>query len=72
MPLPTPSRSAPRRRFLRATGQATAALAAVALALTGCSTGPASPTAADAPSQLASSAFPVTIQHVFGETIIEE
>ena len=72
MPLPTPSRSAPRRRFLRATGQATAALAAVALALTGCSTGPASPTAADAPGQLAGSAFPVTIQHVFGETIIEE
>ncbi|MDP9980638.1 iron complex transport system substrate-binding protein [Pseudarthrobacter oxydans] len=72
MPLPAPGRTVPRRRFLRATGQATAALAAVALSLTACSTGPANSTAADAPSQSASSAFPVTIKHVFGETTIKE
>ena len=72
MPLPTLSRTLPRRRFLRATGQATAVLAAVALSLTACSTGPATSTATDAPSQSASSAFPVTIKHVFGETTIKE
>lgn len=72
MPLPAPSTALPRRRFLRATGQATAVLAAVALSLTACSTGPASSTAADAPSQSASSAFPVTIKHAFGETIVKE
>ena len=49
MPLPAPSAALPRRRFLRATGQATAVMAAVALSLTACSTGPASSTAADAP-----------------------
>ena len=72
MPLPTPSRALPRRRFLRATGQAAAVLAAVALSLTACSTGPANSTAAEAPSQSASSAFPVTIKHAFGETVIKE
>ena len=72
MPLPTPSRALPRRRFLRTAGQATAVLAAVALSLTACSTGPAASTAADAPSQSASSAFPVTIKHAFGETTISE
>jgi iron complex transport system substrate-binding protein len=72
MPLPAPSTALPRRRFLRATGQATAALAAVALSLTACSTGPATSTAADAPSQSASSAFPVTIKHAFGETTVKE
>ncbi|WCI07960.1 iron-siderophore ABC transporter substrate-binding protein [Arthrobacter sp. OVS8] len=72
MPLPTLSRALPRRRFLRATGQATAVLAAVALSLTACSTGPASSTAAESPSQSASSAFPVTLKHAFGETTIKE
>lgn len=72
MPLPTPSRALPRRRFLRAAGQVTAALAAVALSLTACSTGPAASTAADATGQSASSAFPVTIKHAFGETTISE
>ena len=72
MPLPSPGSTAPRRRLLRTTGQAAAVLAAVALSLAACSTGPASSTAADAPSQSASSAFPVTIKHVFGETTIEE
>ncbi|AOT02752.1 iron-siderophore ABC transporter substrate-binding protein [Arthrobacter sp. U41] len=72
MPLPLPGSALPRRRFLRATGQATAALAAVVLSLTACSTGPANSTAADAPSQSAGSAFPVTIKHAFGETTIPE
>lgn len=72
MPLPAPNPDLPRRRFLRATGKATAVLAAVALSLTACSTGPASSTAADAPSQSAGSAFPVTLKHAFGETTIEE
>ncbi|MEC5180411.1 ABC transporter substrate-binding protein [Arthrobacter sp. CG_A4] len=65
-------RPAPRRNFFRAAGQATAALAAVTLSLSACSTGPASSTAPGAPSQSASSAFPVTIKHVFGQTIIKE
>jgi iron complex transport system substrate-binding protein len=47
-------------------------VASVALALTACSTGPANSTAAGASSQPASSAFPVTIKNVFGETTIEE
>ena len=72
MPLPTPSRALPRRRFLRAAGQATAALAAVGLALTACSTGPAGSTTAAAAGQPASPAFPVTVKHAFGETIIKE
>jgi iron complex transport system substrate-binding protein len=51
---------------------ATAVLAAVALTLTACFTGPAGSTAADTSSKSASSAFPVTIKHVFGETTIAE
>jgi iron complex transport system substrate-binding protein len=70
MPLPASSPALPRRRFLRATGTATAVLAAVALSLTACSTGPASSTAAEATGQSASSAFPVTLKHAFGETTI--
>lgn len=72
MPLPTPSPAVPRRRFLRATGKATAVLAAVALSLTACSTGPASSTVADAPSQAAGTSFPVIIKHAFGETTVKE
>ncbi|MBT2587696.1 iron-siderophore ABC transporter substrate-binding protein [Arthrobacter sp. ISL-95] len=60
----------PRRALLKTAGTATAALAAVALSLTGCSTGPA--TSAPASEQAASSAFPVTIKNVFGETTIKE
>ncbi|MFJ5958722.1 iron-siderophore ABC transporter substrate-binding protein [Paenarthrobacter sp. NPDC092416] len=60
----------PRRALLKTAGTATAALAAVALSLTGCSTGPA--TTAPASEEAASSAFPVTIKHVFGETTIKE
>lgn len=72
MSLPAPRRALPRRRFLRAAGQATAALAAVALSLTACSTGPAGPTAPDATGQPAGTAFPVTIKHAFGETTLAE
>ncbi|AXJ09155.1 iron-siderophore ABC transporter substrate-binding protein [Arthrobacter sp. PM3] len=52
--------------------RAAALLAAVALALTACSTGPAGPTAADATAQPANAAFPVTIKHAFGETTIQQ
>jgi iron complex transport system substrate-binding protein len=74
MPLPAPSlplRTLPRRGFRRTSGKAAAVLAAVALALSGCSTGPAASGAADDTSQSQSSAFPVTIKHIFGETTIE-
>ena len=54
------------------TARAAAVVAAVALALTACSTGPANSAAAGASSQPASPAFPVTIKNVFGETTIEE
>ncbi|WP_159708918.1 iron-siderophore ABC transporter substrate-binding protein [Arthrobacter sp. 18067] len=60
----------PRRALLKTAGTATAALAAVALSLTGCSTGPS--TSAPASSEAASAAFPVTIKNVFGETTIKE
>ncbi|MGP0223639.1 MULTISPECIES: iron-siderophore ABC transporter substrate-binding protein [unclassified Paenarthrobacter] len=60
----------PRRALLKTAGTATAALAAVALTLTGCSTGPAASTSAT--SEATSSAFPVTIKHAFGETTIKE
>jgi iron complex transport system substrate-binding protein len=60
------------RRLRKSAGRAAALLAAVALTLTACSTGSAGSTAADAPSQSASTAFPVTIKHVFGETTIQE
>lgn len=73
MPRPIPSRALPRRRF-PATGPATAVLAvlALALALTGCSTGPAGSAPAGTSSSPTSSAFPVTVKHVFGETTIKE
>ncbi|HKU36053.1 MAG TPA: iron-siderophore ABC transporter substrate-binding protein [Paenarthrobacter sp.] len=60
----------PRRALLKTAGSATVALAAVALTLTGCSTGPATTTPAS--QQAESAAFPVTIKHAFGETTIKE
>ncbi|MCA4135538.1 iron-siderophore ABC transporter substrate-binding protein [Arthrobacter sp. M4] len=60
----------PRRALLKSAGAATAALAAVALSLTACSTGPAQSSQAQAP-QSVSAQFPVTIKHVFGETTIK-
>ncbi|MEE2524618.1 iron-siderophore ABC transporter substrate-binding protein [Pseudarthrobacter sp. J75] len=60
----------PRRALLKTAGSATAVLAAVALSLSGCSTGPA---ASDSDSTASASAqFPVTIEHAFGETVIEK
>jgi iron complex transport system substrate-binding protein len=61
----------PRRALLKSAGTATAALAAVALSLSACSTGPAA-SGAPASEQAASSQFPVTIKHAFGETTIKE
>jgi len=62
-----------RRTLLKTAGKATAVLAAAALPLTACSTGPAaSGSGSTAASQSASSQFPVTIKHVFGETTIKE
>jgi iron complex transport system substrate-binding protein len=64
--------SATRRTLFKSAGKATAVLAAAALTLSACSTGPASSaTDASAPSSI-SSQFPVTIKHVFGETTIKE
>ncbi|HEY1158199.1 MAG TPA: iron-siderophore ABC transporter substrate-binding protein [Arthrobacter sp.] len=59
-----------RRTLFFSAGKATAVLAAAALTLSACSTGPTSSVAdADATS---STAFPVTIKHVYGETTIEK
>ncbi|MCU1532665.1 MAG: periplasmic binding protein [Arthrobacter sp.] len=66
-----PSRILARRGFLRTSGKTAAVLAAVALSLSSCSTGPATSSAAEGASQSTSSAFPVSIKHVFGETTIE-
>jgi iron complex transport system substrate-binding protein len=64
--------SATRRTLFTSAGKAAAVLAAAALTLSGCSTGPASSaTDASAPSS-SSSQFPVRIKHVFGETTIKE
>lgn len=59
----------------KTTGKAAAALAAVALSLTACSTGSADSSAdvgTSSDSSSASSHFPVTIKHAFGETTIKE
>ena len=58
-----------RRALLKTAGAATAAVAAVALSLTACSTG--STTASSATTPAASGQFPVTIKNVFGETTIK-
>ena len=61
-----------RRSLLKTAGKATAVLAAAALSLTACSTGPASSSADTGSSAAASAQFPVTIKNVFGETTIKE
>src|SRR5687768_17458611 len=53
-------------------GKATAVVAAAALALTGCSTGPAASASDPSASESSSTQFPVTIKHAFGETTIKE
>lgn len=67
-----PGPSATRRTLFTSAGKATAVLAAAALTLSACSTGPASSSADTSASSSSSSQFPVTIEHVYGETIIEE
>jgi iron complex transport system substrate-binding protein len=49
-----------------------AAAAAVVLSLSACATGPAGTSAAESGEAAASDQFPVTIEHAFGETVIEE
>jgi iron complex transport system substrate-binding protein len=71
---PIPAAVATRRAVFKNAGKATAVLAAAALTLTACSTGPVGSTAdaATAGTQAASSQFPVTIKNVFGETTIKK
>jgi iron complex transport system substrate-binding protein len=66
-----PAGGTTRRALLRTAGKATAILAAAALALTACSTGPVGSASGAAASPSASSQFPVTIKHAFGETTIK-
>lgn len=60
----------PRRALLKSAGAATAAFA-VALSLAGCSTG-STTAGAETSSAASSTAFPVTIKNVFGETTISK
>ena len=60
-----------RRTLFKSAGKATAVLAAAALTLSACSTGPAS-TTSDASASGSGAQFPVTIEHVYGETTIEK
>ncbi|WP_423182639.1 iron-siderophore ABC transporter substrate-binding protein [Arthrobacter sp. NyZ413] len=58
----------PRRALLKSAGAATAALAAVVLSHSACSTGS---TASSAATPASAGQFPVTIKNVFGETTIK-
>ncbi|MBT8163425.1 MULTISPECIES: iron-siderophore ABC transporter substrate-binding protein [Arthrobacter] len=58
----------PRRAVLKSAGAATAALAAVALSLSACSTGS---TVSSTATPASAGQFPVTIKNVFGETTIK-
>jgi iron complex transport system substrate-binding protein len=70
---PSSSRTGRFRKARRsAAAKSAAVLAAAVLSLTACTTGPASSAPADSAARSASSAFPVTIKHVFGETTIAE
>ncbi|WP_406635416.1 iron-siderophore ABC transporter substrate-binding protein [Pseudarthrobacter quantipunctorum] len=64
--------SATRRTLFKSAGKATAVLAAAALTLSACSTGPAASAGDVSASSSSSSQFPVTIEHVYGETTIEK
>jgi iron complex transport system substrate-binding protein len=64
--------SATRRTLFTSAGKATAVLAAAALTLSACSTGPASSTTDASAAGSSSSQFPVTIEHVYGTTTIEQ
>ncbi|WP_255769802.1 iron-siderophore ABC transporter substrate-binding protein [Pseudarthrobacter sulfonivorans] len=67
-----PAPSATRRTLFKSAGKAAAVLAAAALTLSACSTGPAAGTSGAGTASTSSSQFPVTIQHVYGETTIKE
>jgi iron complex transport system substrate-binding protein len=67
-----PGPSASRRTLFKSAGKATAVLAAAALTLSACSTGPATSGPESAASSSSSAQFPVTIEHVYGKTIIEK
>ena len=67
-----PGPSPTRRTLFKSAGKATAVLAAAALTLSACSTGPATSTADSTPSSSSSAQFPVTIEHAYGKTIIEK
>ena len=60
-----------RRTLFSSAGKAAAVLAAATLTLSACSTGPAS-SVSEATGSSSSTAFPVTLKHVYGETIIEK
>jgi iron complex transport system substrate-binding protein len=64
--------STTRRTLFKSAGKATAVLAAAALTLSACSTGPASSTTDASAASSSSSQFPVTIEHVYGTTTIEQ
>jgi iron complex transport system substrate-binding protein len=64
--------SATRRTLFKSAGKATAVLAAAALTLSACSTGPTASAGDASASSSSSSQFPVTIEHVYGETTIEK
>jgi iron complex transport system substrate-binding protein len=64
--------SATRRTLVKSAGKATAVLAAAALTLSACSTGPTASAGDASASSSSSSQFPVTIEHVYGETTIEK
>lgn len=64
--------SATRPTLFKTAGKASAVLAAAALTLSACSTGPAASTPDAGTSSPSSSQFPVTIKHVFGETTINQ
>jgi iron complex transport system substrate-binding protein len=55
-----------------AAARTAAVLAVAALTLSACSTGPAASAPANSAAQTASSDFPVTIKHAFGETTVPE
>jgi iron complex transport system substrate-binding protein len=63
--------SATRRTLFKSAGKATAILAAAALTLSACSTGPAYSTSDAGTDSSSSPQFPVTLKHVFGETTIK-
>jgi iron complex transport system substrate-binding protein len=67
-----PGPSATRRTLFRSAGKATAVLAAAALSLSACSTGPATSSTDSTASSSSSAQFPVTIDHVYGKTTIEK